>query len=73
MAHPPVEASFCASPALQTTQSSGVSGEQALAEVLHMTKEIFGVVGQGMEEAAARELGEQRRRQARSTHARVFC
>ena len=44
---------------LQTTASSGVGGEQALAEVLHMTQDIFGVVGDKMAAAAAAELGEQ--------------
>ncbi|PRW56401.1 dna-directed rna polymerase i and iii 14 kda polypeptide [Chlorella sorokiniana] len=45
---------------LQSTQSSSVSGEQALAETLHITQDIFKVVGDKM--AAAAEA-EQRRQQ----------
>ncbi|PSC69710.1 DNA-directed RNA polymerase I and III 14 KDA polypeptide [Micractinium conductrix] len=49
---------------MQTTASSGVGGEQALAEVLHMTQDIFGVVGDKMAAAAAAELERQQQRQA---------
>ena len=45
-------------PALQTTASSGVSGEQALAEVLHLTQDIFAAVGEEMQRAADAELRE---------------
>jgi hypothetical protein len=47
--------------ALQTTASSGVSGEQALAEVLHLTQDIFAAVGEEMQRAADAELRECRR------------
>ena len=43
---------------LQTTASSGVSGERALAEVLHTTQELFGAIGDEMDRAVAAELGE---------------
>lgn len=49
---------------MQTTQSSGVSGEQALAEVLHMTQDIFKVVGEKMAAAADAELERQQQQQA---------
>lgn len=41
-----------------------MSGEQVLAETLHLTQDIFGVVGKAMEAAAAAE--EQRQQQQRA-------
>eukprot|EP00887_Chlorella_sp_A99_P002611 scaffold6.g2611.t1 len=35
----------------QTKASSGVSGEQAMAETLELSQQLFGVVGEGMEAA----------------------
>lgn len=49
---------------MQTTASSGVGGEQVLSEVLQLTRDIFDVVGEKMEAAAAAELERQQQQQA---------
>jgi hypothetical protein len=46
------------STALQTSKSSGVSGEQALVDTLHLTQDIFTAIGEAMTaatDAAKRE------------------
>lgn len=48
---------------MQTSASSAVGGEQVLAEVLHMTQDIFKAVGQEMERAAEAELERQQQQQ----------
>lgn len=48
----------------QSAQSAGVGGEQVLAEVLHMTKDIFGAVGDAMDAAVAAQEARQQQQQA---------
>lgn len=48
----------------QTKASSGVSGEQAMAETLELSQQLFGVVGEGME-AAMREWERRREHEAK--------
>lgn len=41
-----------------------MSGEQALVETLHLTQDIFGVIGKKMAAAAAKEEQRQQRQRA---------